>query len=119
MKRSAKEIIELILNIAKKDNRIQGVIMNGSRANPNIKQDNFQDFDIVFVVNKLSSFRNDKNCTEHFGELRIMQKPNEMVIPAPVTSDVPTFLMLFKYDRLFKKLCFQLFEVKNIVEVPF
>lgn len=36
--RSEKEMYDLILDIAKRDERIRAVYMNGSRANPNIKK---------------------------------------------------------------------------------
>ena len=44
--RSEKEMYDLILDIAKRDERIRAVYMNGSRANPNIKKDIFQDYDV-------------------------------------------------------------------------
>jgi len=48
--RSEKEMMGLILNTAREDERIRAVIMNGSRVNPNVKRDCFQDYDIVYVV---------------------------------------------------------------------
>ena len=47
--RSEHEILELILNTAKSDDRIRAVIMNGSRTNPNAPRDIFQDFDILYL----------------------------------------------------------------------
>ena len=46
--RSEQEMLELIVNTARHDDRIRAVIMNGSRANPNAPRDFFQDFDIVY-----------------------------------------------------------------------
>ena len=37
--RSEHEILELILNTAKIDDRIRAVIMHGSRTNPNVPRD--------------------------------------------------------------------------------
>ena len=48
--RSEKEMIDLILDTARKDERIRAVYMNGSRTNPNAPKDLFQDYDIVYVV---------------------------------------------------------------------
>lgn len=59
--RSEKEMYDLILDIAKRDERIRAVYMNGSRANPNIKKDIFQDYDIVYVVTETKTFIEDKN----------------------------------------------------------
>jgi len=39
--------------------RIRAVIMSGSRANPNARRDLFQDFDIVYLVTDVDSFRDD------------------------------------------------------------
>ena len=50
--RSEQEMLELIVDTAKRDGRIRAVIMNGSRANPNAPQDIFRDFDIVYIVGK-------------------------------------------------------------------
>ncbi len=43
-------MLDLIINTAKEDERIRAVIMNGSRVNPNVKRDCFQDYDIIYVV---------------------------------------------------------------------
>lgn len=52
--RTEKEMIDLIMNTAKENERIRAVIMNGSRVNPNVKKDCFQDFDIIYAVKDLS-----------------------------------------------------------------
>ncbi|GGI00961.1 aminoglycoside 6-adenylyltransferase [Mammaliicoccus vitulinus] len=46
--RSEKEIINLILDIAKKDNHIECDLLNGSKANPNSMKDKFQYYDFIF-----------------------------------------------------------------------
>ena len=47
--RTETEMMELILSVAKEDERIRAVYMNGSRTNPNAPKDLFQDYDIVSV----------------------------------------------------------------------
>ncbi|MGB4660040.1 MAG: aminoglycoside 6-adenylyltransferase [Mobilitalea sp.] len=47
--RTEKEMLDLISNIAQEDERIRAVIMNGSRTNPNVIRDIFQDYDIEYV----------------------------------------------------------------------
>ena len=54
--RTEKEMIDLIMN-TKEDERIRAVIMNGSRVNPNVKRDCFQDYDIIYVVKDIRSLR--------------------------------------------------------------
>lgn len=41
--RSEQEMFDLILSTARVDPRIRGVVMNGSRANPDAPKDFFQD----------------------------------------------------------------------------
>ena len=76
--RNEEEVITQILNVAKKDDRIRAVLLNGSRANPKAKKDKFQDFDIVYIVNEIDSFLSDHSWIDVLGERLIIQMPNEM-----------------------------------------
>jgi aminoglycoside 6-adenylyltransferase len=96
--RSETEIKNLILDFAKQDNRIRAVLLNGSRANPNIKPDQLQDFDIVFIVYNLESFTADHSWTNVFGEQIIFQLPGEMTFGEKNIHQEKTsfaYLMLF------------------------
>lgn len=75
--RTEQEMFELILNIAKEDERIRAVFMNGSRTNPNAVKDIFQDYDIVYVVEETKSFREEKSWIDQFGERLYMQYPED------------------------------------------
>ncbi|AIQ11420.1 aminoglycoside 6-adenylyltransferase [Paenibacillus durus] len=75
--RSEKEIFDLIVGIAQKDERIRAVYMNGSRTNPNAPKDIFQDYDIVYVVTETASFINDEQWTTMFGDMLMMQEPDK------------------------------------------
>ena len=75
--RTEKQMYDLILDIAEKDERILAVYMNGSRTNKNVVKDIFQDFDIVYVVNETESFVQDKKWIELFGDILYMQYPDE------------------------------------------
>jgi Streptomycin adenylyltransferase. len=76
--RTEKEMYDLILGVAKKDDRVRAVYMNGSRANPNIKKDIFQDYDIVYVVTETESFLKDENWISVFGDPIIFQEPDKL-----------------------------------------
>lgn len=76
--RTEKEMFDLILGVANRDNRVRAVYMNGSRANPNVKKDIFQDYDIVYVVTETASFLSDEGWINVFGELIILQEPNKL-----------------------------------------
>ena len=98
--RNEKEVITQILNLAKKDDRIRAVLLNGSRANPKAKKDKFQDFDIVYIVNEMDSFLSDHNWIDVFGDWLIIQIPKEMNLGETDDSndENPSFayLILFK-----------------------
>jgi aminoglycoside 6-adenylyltransferase len=92
--RRDKEMLDLILTIARGDERIRAVIMNGSRANPEVPRDFFQDFDIVYVVKEMESFKQSPNWIERFGKLMILQLPDEMG-DHPGSSGRYAYLMQF------------------------
>ena len=54
--RTEKEMYDLIISIAQSDERIQAVYLNGSRTNPNVPKDIFQDYDVVYVVTETKPF---------------------------------------------------------------
>lgn len=74
--RAEQEMFDLILGVAKADERIRAVYMNGSRTNPNVLKDKFQDYDIVFVVTETKSFIDDKDWIFIFGNPLIVQEPD-------------------------------------------
>ncbi|QWU17009.1 aminoglycoside 6-adenylyltransferase [Paenibacillus sophorae] len=96
--RSEKEMFDLILGIAQKDERIRAVYMNGSRTNPNAPKDIFQDYDIVYVVTETASFINDEQWTNIFGDMLMMQEPDKNDRSLGIEMDFSRsygYLMLF------------------------
>ena len=95
MTRTEQEMMDLILDRAKTDDLIRAVVLNGSRANPKISKDIFQDFDIVYLVTDLVPFINDHSWIKVFGEVMILQMPkNSALIPEP---DDGTFTYLMQF----------------------
>ncbi|MFD2045497.1 aminoglycoside 6-adenylyltransferase [Ornithinibacillus salinisoli] len=94
--RSEKEMMDLILNVSKDDDRIRAVGMNGSRTNANAPIDPFQDYDIVYIVTDMPSFINDPNWIDVFGERIIMQTPEDMAMFQSELGNRYSYLMLFK-----------------------
>jgi aminoglycoside 6-adenylyltransferase len=93
--RDFNDIRLLILAQAAADERILAVLLNGSRANPDIDPDPFQDYDITYIVTELDSFISDHSWTNIFGEKIIWQLPDEMTVGEK--SDISfSYLMLFK-----------------------
>jgi aminoglycoside 6-adenylyltransferase len=93
--RTEQEMFDLILETARNDDRIRAVILNGSRANPTAPRDPFQDFDIVYIVTGVSSFRKDRQWVQRFGELMILQLPDDMQEPLPPEDEHFAYLMQF------------------------
>jgi aminoglycoside 6-adenylyltransferase len=93
--RSENEMLDLILQTAADDDRIRAVIMNGSRVNPNAAADPFQDYDIVYFVTDVRSFKQDPDWISRFGELMILQLPEDMQDPAPSIDNGFAYLMQF------------------------
>ena len=96
--RSESEIYDLILKIAKDDERIRAVFMVGSRTNPNVIKDIFQDYDIVFYVTETKPFLENKNWISNFGDIAIFQEPDLVDVSFGIDHDFSrsyTWLMLF------------------------
>ena len=93
--RSEQVMLDLILNVAEQDDNIRAVIMNGSRVNPQAKKDPFQDFDIVYFVREVEPYKRNKAFIKPFGELMILQTPEDMVDPPPDNDGHYTYLMQF------------------------
>ncbi len=93
--RSDKEMLDLILNVARQDERVRAVIMNGSRVNPKAPKDFFQDYDVVYLVTEKESFLADPGWIKVFGELMILQLPDDMSDPPPEGKTAYGYLMQF------------------------
>ncbi len=78
--RNEEEIITLILRVAEAIEQVRLVLLTGSKANPNAKKDNLQDFDIIYIVTQLDTFIVDHSWIDVFGERLIMQLPGEMMV---------------------------------------
>lgn len=94
--RTEKEMMHLILTFAKNDPRIRVVGMEGSRANVNVAKDEFQDYDISYLVTDMESFKKDDRWLDYFGKRNIMQKPEAMSLFTPTLGNWFSYLMLFE-----------------------
>lgn len=93
--RSEQEMLDLILETARQDERIRAVILNGSRVNPDAPKDFFQDFDIIYLVNDVAPFWRNLEWIQRFGELMILQMPEDMDYIPPDGDGHFTYLMQF------------------------
>ncbi|MFD7523066.1 aminoglycoside 6-adenylyltransferase [Paenibacillus chitinolyticus] len=93
--RSEQEMFDLIGKVAENDPRVRAVGLNGSRTNPNVSKDFFRDYDIVYLVTDVESFRNDPDWVNVFGERMIMQTPDDMALFPNEPGHRFAYLMLF------------------------
>lgn len=90
------KVLDLILQIAKEDERIRAVVMGGSRANKDCPPDIYQDFDIVFFVKDVKPFWDNMNwINEKFGQPSLIQTPETMSLIPPDNNGNFVYLMIF------------------------
>lgn len=93
--RTEEEMLGLILDFARSREDIRIVVMNGSRVNPGAKKDLFQDYDIACYVRDVRPYRGNLQIPPLFGEIMILQTPEDMEDPAPENDGSYAFLMQF------------------------
>ena len=71
--RTDQEILELILETAKKL-QVDVVALSGSRTNPKVQTDEFQDYDLVYVVDDIDNLTSDLSWLDQFGKRIIEQE---------------------------------------------
>lgn len=91
-------MLHLILRKAEEDERIRAVMMNGSRVNPHVPKDQYQDYDIVYFVSEVKSFTRDHSWVGIFGKRITMQMPDAMTLFPPdlERQGLFSYLMLFE-----------------------
>ena len=85
--RTEPEMLDLILQTAKVL-KVEAVAMSGSRTNPKASKDEFQDYDIVYVVDDLDSLTSNLDWLDQFGT-RMIEQHN-------ILGDHRLYLMLFE-----------------------
>lgn len=93
--RSIQTMLNTITSVAKHDDRIRAVVMNGSRVNPAVKKDRYQDYDIVYYVDDYQTFPKDKEWIKVFGEPLIIQTKDDQ-LDASMDEAWYIYLMQFK-----------------------
>ena len=71
--RTDQEILGLILETAKKL-QVDAVALSGSRTNPKVQTDEFQDYDLVYVVDDIDNLTSDLSWLDQFGKRIIEQE---------------------------------------------
>ena len=71
--RAETEMLDLILQTAK-TLQVKAVGLSGSRTNPKAPKDEFQDYDVVYVVDDLDNLTSDLSWLDQFGKRIIEQE---------------------------------------------
>ena len=71
--RTDQEMLDLILQIAKKL-QVDAVALSGSRTNQNIQTDEFQDYDVVYIVDDLDNLTSNLSWLDQFGKRIVEQE---------------------------------------------
>lgn len=85
--RSQEQMLRLISQTAKSI-QVEAVAMSGSRTNPKAPKDEFQDYDVIYVVDDLDNLTSDLSWLNQFGK-RIIEQHN-------VLEHRHLYLMLFE-----------------------
>ena len=74
--RTDTELMNLILQIAE-SLQVEAVALSGSRANPRAPKDEFQDYDVVYIVDDLEDLISDLSWLDRFGN-RLIEQHNRL-----------------------------------------
>lgn len=85
------------MNKAIEDDRIRAVTMDGSRANKNAVHDKYSDFDIVYFVTDVREFTEDKSWVSYFGDILIVQYPQDWYSHPYDYKSHETFVYLIQF----------------------
>ncbi|GAA3413303.1 aminoglycoside 6-adenylyltransferase [Paenibacillus hodogayensis] len=94
--RSEQDMMDMLVGFAQNDSRIRLVTLEGSRTNPSIAPDRFQDFDISYFVTDMESFKENEEWLHIFGTRRMMQKPEDMELFPPELGNWFSYIILFE-----------------------
>ena len=85
--RTETEMLDVILQTAK-TLQVKAIAMSGSRTNPKALKDEFQDYDVVYIVDDFDNLTSDLSWLDQFGT-RIIEQHN-------VLGNRRLYLMLFE-----------------------
>ena len=94
-----QQMYDRILGYANSREDIRGVILNGSRANPDRKPDPFNDFDIVYLVRDVSVYKDLPLHKEYgealFGDLLVYERTDESELFSEQFPEFVCYLLQF------------------------
>ncbi|MFD0713252.1 aminoglycoside 6-adenylyltransferase [Paenibacillus sp. GCM10027626] len=94
--RSEQEMMNMLVDFARNDDRIRLATLEGSRTNKNIPADKFQDYDISYFVTDIDSFQGNDQWIEVFGNRIMLQKPEDMELFPAELGNWFSYLLIFE-----------------------
>lgn len=94
--RSEAEMMTLLLEVGQNLPQVEAIALGGSRVNPVVPKDIFQDYDVVYFVNDKEKLLAERTWLTAFGEMLIQQTPEESSLFPHSLGERFTFLMLFE-----------------------
>ncbi len=89
-------MMRLIVEFSTSDDRIRLATLEGSRTNPNVAEDRFQDYDVSYFVTDLASFKRCDDWLDFFGTRSMLQKPEAMALFPPELGNWFSYLILLE-----------------------
>ena len=114
--RSEQEMLDLILDFARKEKDIRVVLMNGSRVNGNVKRDVLQDFDIACLVKEVDPYKRNARVVSYFGDILILQTPEDMQDPPPENNGHYAYLMQFMDGNRIDLSFYSIDQLENVLD---
>ncbi|WP_410771253.1 aminoglycoside 6-adenylyltransferase [Fontibacillus sp. BL9] len=97
--RSEREMMDMLVGFAAGEDRIRLVTLEGSRTNEHIPRDDYQDFDISYFVTDMDAFKENDQWLGRFGQVIMMQKPEDMELFPPELGNWFSYIILFEDGR--------------------
>ncbi|MFF2158665.1 aminoglycoside 6-adenylyltransferase [Paenibacillus chitinolyticus] len=94
--RSEQEMMNILVDFARNEDRIRLATLEGSRTNKNIPPDTYQDYDISYFVTDMDSFKENDQWLETFGNRVMLQKPEDMELFPSELGNWFSYLILFE-----------------------
>lgn len=91
-----RDMMSELIGFAQNDERIRLVTLEGSRTNKNIPPDPFQDYDLSYFVTDMDSFKEHDRWLQRFGNIAMMQKPEDMELFPSELGNWYSYLILFE-----------------------
>lgn len=96
--KSYEEMKALIIKTAMEDERIRAVTMEGSNVTDGAVHDQYSDFDLTFFVTDVREFSKDTDYMSRFGDVLILQRPDDMLDDVYDYESREKYTLLTQYE---------------------